>query len=557
MNDTQAQTDEIEIDLRKYVIAIWERRRAIVILTVIGAILGSVLALVSPPEYEAISGVAIIKTKTDVVFDPRVKTMSSDDLAAAGVALTSADARRNALLTLVNSGQIASEVINVFSKTLSADEATPSALLRRVKSELAQKGDFILIRVRYADPDVAAQLANEWGRRYAAYANAIYADKQPDYTNSVSNEVSQRRAAYNEAQKGLEAFLADNQIEPLRREISSTERLVRGLSDEQSEAIRVTLQKQANLRTLAISQTLETQRLAASAVITGETYLNIRLLYEYYDAHVQYSQMLDEAKSLKAQVTQGGEAASKTNTLAIVLLKARALSGLEQVPNNLQINISASNEVSATQSEQIADLDALTNVLSDRLKTIDAEIQRLSGLLNHPSSGVGISPTQAISGLQWMSNTIDVSAFANVGNLSNLNAINVDNDPLTHLIQSYVQRLNQAQAKLEEQLAHKEDLTKRRDVERDAYVTLLSKQTEVQVSDALTGSEVRFASEAIVPDQRVIGRSLYTLVGAAVGFVLSLLIIVSINFMSAGVVATIKGNQILPTRILRWIFARN
>ncbi len=557
MNDTQAQTDEIEIDLRKYVIAIWERRRAIVILTVVGAILGSLLAFVSPPEYEAVSGVAIIKTKTDVVFDPRVKTMSSDDLAAAGVALTSADARRNALLTLVNSGQIASEVINVFSTTLPSDEAKPSVLLRRVKSELAQKGDFILIRVRYDDPDVAAQMANEWGRRYAAYANAIYADKQPDYTNSVSNEVNQRRKAYDEAQKALEVFLADNQIAPLRQEISSTERLVRGLSDEQSEAIRATLQKQANLRTLAISQTLETQRLAASAVITGETYLNIRLLYEYYDARVQYSQMLDEAKSLKAQVTQGGEGASKTNMLAIVLLKARALSGLEQVPNNLQINVSATNEISTTQSEQVADLTALTTVLDDRLKNIDAEIQRLSGLLNGPPSGFGISFTQAISGIQPISNTLDDSAFANVGNLSNLSAINVDNDPLTGLIKSYVQRLNQAQAKLEEQLARKEDLTKRRDVERDAYITLLSKQTEVQVSDALTGSEVRFASEAIVPDQRVTSRSLYTLVGAAVGFVLSLLIIIGINFMSDGVVATIKDNRMLPTRIMRWIFARS
>ena len=100
MSDAEAQSDEIEIDLRKYITAIWVRRRAILIFTVIGALLGGLFGIVFPAEYEATAGIAIIKTKTDVVFDPRVKTLSSDDLAAAGVALTSADARRNALLTL-------------------------------------------------------------------------------------------------------------------------------------------------------------------------------------------------------------------------------------------------------------------------------------------------------------------------------------------------------------------------------------------------------------------------------------------------------------------------
>ena len=93
-----------------------------------------------------------------------------------------------------------------------------------------------------------------------------------------------------------------------------------------------------------------------------------------------------------------------------------------------------------------------------------------------------------------------------------------------------------------------------RDVERDAYSTLLSKQTEVQVSDALTGSEVRFASEALVPDQRTVGRSLYALVGAVAGFIIALLIALIMSLFPAN--SPIKERLIANplVRVVRWVF---
>jgi uncharacterized protein involved in exopolysaccharide biosynthesis len=93
-------------------------------------------------------------------------------------------------------------------------------------------------------------------------------------------------------------------------------------------------------------------------------------------------------------------------------------------------------------------------------------------------------------------------------------------------------------------------------VERDAYNTLLSKQTEVEVSDALTGSEVRFASEAIVPDQRTVGRSLFVLVGGAAGFIVALLIALTMSLFPAD--SPIKERLIANPfiRVVRWIFNR-
>lgn len=555
MSDAQAETDEIEIDLRKYITAIWARRRAILIFTLIGALLGGLFGLIFPPEYEAVAGVAIIKTKTDVVFDARVKTLSSDDLAASGVALTSADARRNALLTLVNSGQIANQVIGKLSDKLAETDHNPSSLMRRVKSELAQKGDFILIKARHSDPAIAAEIANQWSTEYQKYANSIFAGEQPDYANSVINEVNRRRTSYESAQTGLEAYIADNQIDTLRHEISSTEKLVSSLAEEQSESIRAAFQKRANLRTTIISQTLEAQRLAASAIISGQLQTQTQLLYKYYSTHVQLSLMLDEAKALHEQIAKGGEGSSRTNTLTIILLKARALSGLENIPNNLQINLGSSSDITQTQPEQLSDIEALVGVLENRIKALDADTMRLTGAVANGQNN-SLTVSAMLSTALQVSATFPVEGMLQLTGLGTFSETLPTDASLNDLIVAYSKKLNTARGKLEEQLARKQSLSQRRDVERDAYNTLLSKQTEVEVSDALTGSEVRFASEAIVPDQRTVGRSLFVLVGGAAGFIVALLIALTMSLFPAD--SPIKERLIANPfiRVVRWIFNR-
>lgn len=553
MSDAEAQSDEIEIDLRKYITAIWVRRRAILIFTVIGALLGGLFGIVFPAEYEATAGIAIIKTKTDVVFDPRVKTLSSDDLAAAGVALTSADARRNALLTLVSSGQIANQVIARMSPQLEVTDKNPAVLMRRIKSELAQKGDFILIKARHNDPIIAAQLANEWSRVYQNYANGVFAGEQPDYASSVTGEVNRRRESYEVAQKELETFIAENSIDTLRHEISSTEKLIGGLVEEQSESLRVTFQKRANLRTTIISQTLEAQRLAASAIISGQLQTQTDLLYKYYDTRVQLTQMLDEARALRSQISRGGSGNSSTNYLSIVLLKARALSGLQNIPNNLQINISNATNFTQTQADQLVDLDALTSVLEDRIKQVDtATLQLTNAVASGETAGLSASPL-VTSALQ-SSATASLENMLQLSGLEALQSSTNADTALNSIITSYGVKLNKVRSNLEEQLAHKQSLEHRRDVERDAYSTLLSKQTEVQVSDALTGSEVRFASEALVPDQRTVGRSLYALVGTAAGFIIALLIalIMSLFPTNSPIKERLIANPLV--RVVRWVF---
>jgi capsular polysaccharide biosynthesis protein len=117
-----AWTRDDEIDLRQYLdvlIRWWREILLITFVVVVLAVLG-LLAIrwLMPPTYVASADVAIARTVSDVSFDERFVT-TSDEIGADTV---STEARRNALMGLVATGGIASEVINELGNTLSEGE---------------------------------------------------------------------------------------------------------------------------------------------------------------------------------------------------------------------------------------------------------------------------------------------------------------------------------------------------------------------------------------------------------------------------------------------------
>ncbi len=516
LRESTRDSDEIEIDLRKYAERLWRGRLTIISLAVVGAILGGLFSFAFPPGYEAVAGIAIVKSRTDIEFDPRVKTLSPDDLAA-----TSADARRNALLTLVNSGQVAEQVLAEVGSQLEQDDRTPAKLLRTVKAELAQRGDFILIRVQHKDPQIAAKIANVWSTRYELYVNSIYGSGQPNYANSVNIEVQQSRDNYEKSQKALEDFLASNKIGVLRREISDTQQIVDSLSTERLSSITAIIGKRLNARTAVIEQYLDAQTLASGSIISAAAQSQVNILANYYATQTELEQLLEETRALRDQTASGGPASSRSNSLAIVLLKARAFAGTGDLPSNLQINLSGVGDLQQTNEDLVKDLDALITVLVARQKFVAGQIDKLSKDL---SQGKGFS----LPATNGDSTPLQQAAAEQAANLFTLKGIKAlvpesamnSGAALTSLIDQYALKLNKAESQLEAEEAHKQDLTEQRDLNRDAYTTILKKQNEVRISGTLSGSEVRFASSAVVPDQRVTSR----LVPIAVGFLVGVLI---------------------------------
>jgi uncharacterized protein involved in exopolysaccharide biosynthesis len=523
MNETvrdQRDPDEIEIDIRKYLERLWRGRLIIISLAVVGAILGGLLSLAFPPGYEAIAGIAIVKSRTDIEFDPRVKTLSPDDLAT-----TSADARRNALLTLVNSGQVAQQVLTEVGPQLSPDDRTPAKLLRTVKAELAQRSDFILIRVQHKDPQVAADIANVWAGRYEQFVNGIYASGQPSYASSVNTEVQQSRDAYEQSQKALESFLADNQVSVLRRQISDTQQIIGSLSSQRLASLTAIVNKRLNARTAIVEQYLDAQTLASSSVLSEAAQSQITLLTDYYATQADLEQLVEATRALRNQTANGGPASSRSNSLAIVLLKARAFAGTNELPGSLQVTLGGVSDLQQTTEDQVKDLDALVTVLEARQKFVAEQVSQLSANLSLgkgfalPTTNDENTPLQQAAAEQ----AVNLFTLKGIESLVPESALSSD-AALATLIDQYALKLNKAQSQLEAEEARKKDLTEQRDLNRDAYTTILKKQNEVRIAGTLSGSEVRFASSAVVPDQRVTSRFVPIAVGLAVGLLIGFVI---------------------------------
>ena len=293
------------IDLGKYLVVLFRRWRLLVIFALAATVLAGAVAVFAPPPYEAVAGVAIVKMRSDIEFDPRFKTVTGDTTSS-GIVQAS-DARRSALLGLVQSGAIASEVITQLGDQLASDERNPAVLMDRVKAETLQKGDLILIRVRDQSPAKAAAIANSWAQEYERSVNSIYSGSSLDYSLSVQAELTRTRQTYDQAQSALERFLATNRVEALTRQISDTQEIAECPGRCQPAE-------------------------PGGSVISQESNARVRSLSDLYAAQLRGRQLLEDARAMRDQVRAGGDAAAASNVLALQLLKSQAFALSAELP---------------------------------------------------------------------------------------------------------------------------------------------------------------------------------------------------------------------------------
>jgi uncharacterized protein involved in exopolysaccharide biosynthesis len=479
--------DDDSIDLRKCVLILFRRWRLIVMFTLVATVVAAVVATLAPPPYEAVAGVAIVKTRSDIEFDPRFKTMSGDTTASGIV--QSSDARRSALLGLIQNGAIASQVVNQLGSQLDDEERNPAVLLAKVKAENPQKGDLILIRVRDARPAKAAAIANAWAQEYERSINGIYGGSPSDYTLSVQTELTRTRQSFDEAQSALERFLATNRVEALTRQISDAQDIANALADAR-----------INSQLEAISQ---------------ESLARTRTLTETYAAQLRTRLLLEDARSMRDQVRAGGDAAATSNGLALQLLKTQAFALSAELPVRLQIQAGATS-LSTAVAAQLADLDALIGALEKRDVAVTFTIAAQSHALLSAQGGTSITATATFT-----------------------------TPAASQTVAALQEQVRTLQSELEKAKATWHTLTQSRDLARETYSTLSNKLAEVTVAAAISGSEVRFASPAVPPMSR--SSSLFTpmLVAMLLGLLLGALLAYGVEYLLA-------GGPLPRNRLLRW-----
>jgi uncharacterized protein involved in exopolysaccharide biosynthesis len=458
----QNYTIEEEIDLRAYAKVLIRHWKWIVVCALAAALAAFVVSALRPPIYEAEATVAIIRSRTDVIFAPQMVT-TEDKLTH----YLDKDARRTALVALASSSDIASQVLDEIGARLELGELTVPGLLGMI--EASNEGDLISIKARHRDPIAVTTIANAWARQYERYVNDLFGAAGESGV-TVAAQVGSAEATYNAAQAALEAFLGDNRIATLEREIAARQELLDAYQSARNAA-------QINPVNLQITTTH-------------------KILADYYADLQKVERWQADARALRTQIEAGsGSAAANTgDALALILLRSQALGGSEGLPVQLQVDLITEPE----ETVRLADVDALINVLEAR--RVETQEQ------------------------------IDVLTAALAAERPNEITIEIDN-PLNLRIAELDVEILALQKELEAQNAQKQELDQARDLAWGTFQTLAQKQAEVEIASQVTGTEVRLAASAMPPGKRVSSRKmLNTAVAGMMGLMVGVFVVFALEW---------------------------
>ena len=332
-----------EIDLRPFIELLVSRWPWIVGGTCLAVLVALVSSTLLPPVYQAEVMVSVVRSRTDVTFDERIRTILEDELAVRG---DDASTRQDGLVVLVTGSDIARQVVADIGSRLKPSERNISTLLDMVSARA--QGNLIVINVQHGDPDAAALIANQWARVYERHVNELYGTNRGGNISAVAAQVNRARAAYAVAQGEVEEFIADNRIATLEHEISAQQAL------------------------------LDSYQSARNAIQTTPIDLQVnnssQVLANHYEDLQQVERWLTAARALRDQVAGdgGSMAADLGNVLALVFLRGQVFGGVG--PVELQVDLDAG----AVEKVRPADVDALIEVLEARREATQAQIDVLA-----------------------------------------------------------------------------------------------------------------------------------------------------------------------------------
>ncbi len=315
---------EEEIDLREYLDVIVRRWKWIAGITLVAVVTAAVVSfLILPPVYEAKAGVVIVKSRSEIAFEPKYRTLTEEELGSVGVDV---NARRKALEALVRSSSVAAEVIDKLGSSLEPKEREVEELLEMVETE--SNGDLISIKVEGEDPGKIAAIANAWGEAYEEYVNGLYGGS-PQSPEDIQAQVVEAESSYKEVQEALARLMGDNQIDTLTQEIG------------------------AKRNTLA----------------------------DYYSTKRMLDRLIADARALRDQLRQA-DSSSPTgtgNSLSIMLLQASAFTLLSPgLPVQLQLAFDEMAALESSAEEQAQNLAALLSILEARREEVQSLINEMT-----------------------------------------------------------------------------------------------------------------------------------------------------------------------------------
>ncbi len=336
---------EEEIDLREYIEILLKYWKWIMGAALLAAIAAFVVTSMLPRVYEAQSDILVLKSKTEISFEPKYQTEIAE--------LSSQSGYQKTLVNLATSSDVASSVLEQAKDILSPEEQNIESLLKKV--EITNTGDVISIKATDQNPQTAADLANLWTRAYTQYVNTLFGGESEALLAEIRQQAQDVSQIYEIAQNDWEQFSGDNQITFLQREIDAQKKQAQELRDS------VSLEQKSVLQ-----------------MLTGE-----------YQQLNQIENWLQDAQAMRNQFSKPTSSASAQagNALALIMLRSQILAGSTESTLQIQLNLADLGE----QAISVEDVDSLINVLQTRQEALKQSIAERSVILTQNAANPGVN----------------------------------------------------------------------------------------------------------------------------------------------------------------------
>jgi capsular polysaccharide biosynthesis protein len=553
---------EGEIDLRAYIEVLIRWWREIIVLTLLAAVTAGLVSYPpQPPTYQAQSLLAVVKTWSEITFEPNYLSISEEDLGVGSSA--GRKSRLESFAKQVKNPEIAQSILEMYPdlflpETPEADPVTALDVLEMVEGEVVGESDMIAVLVTADDPEKASIIANAWGRALETTINQLYGQETVPL-RVIEPQVGEARADYQAAEEALREFTAnEDRIGEMERLVGEKETIIISLRSGKGTAVSAVIDGQIAAQKALIDAQVSLQQELVGVLVKASAANNLRYianeqvseklsdLSQAFARKDRYLRFLIDANVMLDSVEQGGDASAASNSLALQLLKAEVLATSADLPGVLQVQLPAA-AITSTAVEQGADVRALVSVLETQLDLLDQEIVLLSdellqgadySFLDESSIGVvglsGASPLAAsLTDLTDMQLEGGGQRLLTLDGLKELLGPSVQETLLTQQIVLMEQEVRELRAEIAHLQSVKKDLEQVRDLAWHTYTTVSTKVAELALASQSVESEIRFTVESVPPREPEESRHPMTTVAlaGAVGLMLAVGMAFLLDFM--------------------------
>ena len=322
---------------------------------------------VLPMRWDATSSLIMTLVKPSISLDPRVQTVSDEDL----VRTSSSDdrGRRETLLGLVLSDDVIGQLWQEASGDLPANVQSVTDLKERLQP--GARANVLNLTARGDTPAQAARLANLWAQVAEQRINALYSQVMQPPTAAAAQAAAAQKT-YLEAEQALIVFLQSSPVDELQRQIDQKKSVLDTLQRQQVKALETRLQSRLdNLNKLDL------------------LLANIKALQD------------------QARVDQAGSASAAA--LSSLLVQVSAFTTGAIIPVQLQIPIEQLRDA-ASPAQRLSNLEILAASLADLRRAWQTEAESLQTQVLHASDLLSreVAGQDLMTGVQAMQAQINV-----------------------------------------------------------------------------------------------------------------------------------------------------